>query len=78
MLFVLNRFQILIPASPLLHHRAVIIIITEEATCLKSEELIKDNNYPTTSVTDVMILKIFLPKFLAKKLAFLTPNNAKF
>jgi hypothetical protein len=28
--------------------------------------------------TDVMILKIFLPKNLAKKLAFLTKNKAKF
>jgi hypothetical protein len=28
--------------------------------------------------TDVMILKIFLPKNCAKKLAFLTQNKAKF
>jgi hypothetical protein len=28
--------------------------------------------------TDVMILKIFSPKNLAKKLAFLTQNKAKF
>jgi hypothetical protein len=28
--------------------------------------------------TDVMIFKIFSPKNLAKKLAFLTPNKAKF
>jgi hypothetical protein len=28
--------------------------------------------------TDVMIFKIFLPKILAKKLAFLTQNKAKF
>jgi hypothetical protein len=28
--------------------------------------------------TDVMILKIFSPKKLAKKLAFLTQNKAKF
>jgi hypothetical protein len=28
--------------------------------------------------TDVMILKIFSPKSLAKKLAFLTQNKAKF
>jgi hypothetical protein len=30
------------------------------------------------SGTDVMILKIFSPKFFAKKLAFLTQNKAKF
>jgi hypothetical protein len=30
------------------------------------------------SGTDVMILKIFSPKNLAKKLAFLTQNKAKF
>jgi hypothetical protein len=28
--------------------------------------------------TDVMILKIFSPKNLAKKFSFLTENNAKF
>jgi hypothetical protein len=28
--------------------------------------------------TDVMIFKIFSPKFLAKKLAFLTQDKAKF
>jgi hypothetical protein len=28
--------------------------------------------------TDVMIIKIFSPKNLAKKLAFLTQNKAKF
>jgi hypothetical protein len=34
--------------------------------------------FENESTTDVMIFKIFSPKNLAKKLAFLTRNKAKF